>query len=51
MTRFTDKTVVVTGARTGFGSAIAERAAVEGANVVVHYNSSKATAEKVRARA
>src|SRR2546421_12860882 len=51
--RFSGKTVVVTGAGTGFGAAIAERAAAEGANVGVHYNSSKAgadaTAEKVRA--
>jgi 3-oxoacyl-[acyl-carrier protein] reductase len=51
--RFTGKTVVVTGAGTGFGAAIAERAAAEGANVAVHYNSSQAgadaTAEKVRA--
>lgn len=52
-TRFVGRTVVVTGAGTGFGAAIAARAAAEGANVGVHYNSSKAgadaTAETVRA--
>jgi 3-oxoacyl-[acyl-carrier protein] reductase len=48
------KTVMVTGAGTGFGAELAVRAASEGAaRVVVHYRSSKAgaeeTAERVRA--
>jgi NAD(P)-dependent dehydrogenase (short-subunit alcohol dehydrogenase family) len=51
--RFDGKTVLVTGAGTGFGAAIAQRAAAEGADVIVHYRSSKAgadaTAERVRA--
>jgi len=51
--RFEGKTVLVTGAGTGFGSAIAFRAAEEGARVGVHYNRSRdgaeATAERVRA--
>jgi len=52
--RFVGRSVVVTGAGTGFGAEIAVRAAQEGARVVgVHYRSSKAgaerTAERVRA--
>ena len=52
--RFEGRSVVVTGAGTGFGAEIAVRAAQEGARVVaVHYRSSKAgaeqTAERVRA--
>ena len=51
--RFAGKWVMVTGAGTGFGAALAKRAAAEGANVVVHYNTSetgaKRTAEFVRA--
>jgi 3-oxoacyl-[acyl-carrier protein] reductase len=52
--RFADRTVMVTGAGTGFGAEIAVRAAQEGARcVVVHYRSSaagaEATAERVRA--
>src|SRR5947208_9836112 len=52
--RFEGKNVMVTGAGTGFGQALATRAAQEGAaNVVVHYRSSSAgaetTAERVRA--
>jgi 3-oxoacyl-[acyl-carrier protein] reductase len=52
--RFDGRSVVVTGAGTGFGAEIAVRAAQEGARVVgVHYRSSKAgaerTAERVRA--
>ena len=51
--RFEGRSVVVTGAGTGFGAEIAVRAAQEGARVVgVHYRSSKAgaeaTAERVR---
>jgi len=45
--RFDGKTVMVTGAGTGFGAEIAKRAAVEGAErVLVHYRSSKDGAEK-----
>jgi 3-oxoacyl-[acyl-carrier protein] reductase len=52
--RFEGRSVLVTGAGTGFGAEIALRAAQEGARVVgIHYRSSKAgadeTAEKVRA--
>src|SRR5215211_5462644 len=52
--RFEGKHVMVTGAGTGFGQALATRAAQEGAaSVVVHYRSSAAgaeqTAERVRA--
>jgi 3-oxoacyl-[acyl-carrier protein] reductase len=52
--RFQGRSVLVTGAGTGFGAEIAVRAAQEGARVVgVHYRSSKAgaeaTAERVRA--
>ena len=44
--RFDGKTVMVTGAGTGFGAEIAKRAAIEGAErVVVHYRSSSAGAE------
>lgn len=48
--RFAGKTVLVTGAGTGFGHEIAFRAAQEGARVGVHYNSSKAGAEKTADR-
>src|SRR3954463_8374934 len=48
--RFEGKTVLVTGAGTGFGAEIAVRAAEEGANVVVHYRSSKAGADATAAR-
>ncbi|HEY5341544.1 MAG TPA: SDR family oxidoreductase [Candidatus Aquilonibacter sp.] len=44
--RFENKWVMVTGAGTGFGRTLAKRAAAEAANVVVHYNNSKAGAEK-----
>jgi NAD(P)-dependent dehydrogenase (short-subunit alcohol dehydrogenase family) len=49
--RFRGRSVVVTGAGTGFGAAIALRAAQEGARVVgVHYRSSRAGAEKTAER-
>ncbi|HWU59154.1 MAG TPA: SDR family oxidoreductase [Microbacteriaceae bacterium] len=48
--RFEGKTVLVTGAGTGFGAEIAVRAAQEGATVAVHYNSSKAGAERTLER-
>lgn len=44
--RFAGKWVMVTGAGTGFGSTLAQRAAAEGANVVVHYNQSEAGAQR-----
>lgn len=50
--RFEGKTVLVTGAGTGFGAALALRAAQEGATVGIHFNSSRhgaeATARKVQ---
>lgn len=50
--RFAGKSVLVTGAGTGFGAEIAFRAAQEGARVGIHYNSSKDgaehTAERIR---
>ncbi|WNV85994.1 SDR family oxidoreductase [Umezawaea sp. Da 62-37] len=48
--RFEGKTVLVTGAGTGFGAEIAVRAAQEGADVAVHYRGSKAGAEQTAAR-
>lgn len=48
--RFAGKTVLVTGAGTGFGAAIAYRAAQEGADVGVHYNRSREGAERTMAR-
>ena len=51
--RLAGKSVLVTGAGTGFGAAIAVRAAQEGASVGVHYNRSREgaerTAERIRA--
>lgn len=53
LNRFAGKTVLVTGAGTGFGSSLARRAASEGADVAVHYNRSvagaEATADQIRA--
>ncbi|MGC5561555.1 SDR family NAD(P)-dependent oxidoreductase [Streptomyces sp. FR-108] len=48
--RFTDKTVLVTGAGTGFGAEIAVRAAQEGADVAIHYRGSRAGAEATAER-
>lgn len=48
--KFEGKTVMVTGAGTGYGAEIAVRAAEEGAQVVVHYRSSKEGAEQTAAR-
>ncbi|MFL6118335.1 SDR family NAD(P)-dependent oxidoreductase [Actinophytocola sp.] len=48
--RFSGKSVLVTGAGTGFGAEIAFRAAQEGARVGVHYNRSKDGAEQTAAR-
>jgi NAD(P)-dependent dehydrogenase (short-subunit alcohol dehydrogenase family) len=48
--RFTDKTVLVTGAGTGFGAEIAVRAAQEGADVAVHFRGSRAGAERTAER-
>src|SRR5258705_4640358 len=48
--RFVGKTVLVTGAGTGYGAEIAVRAAQEGARVAVHYNRSVAGAEKTVSR-
>jgi 3-oxoacyl-[acyl-carrier protein] reductase len=50
MERFAGKNVLVTGAGTGFGQAVAVRAAQEGADVAVHYRKSRAGAEETAAR-
>ena len=47
--RFENKTVLVTGAGRGFGAVLALAFAREGANVVVHYNTSRAGAEETAA--
>lgn len=47
MSKLLDKVVVVTGASKGIGAGIAQRAAAEGAKVVVNYASSRADAERV----
>lgn len=47
MARLKGKVAVVTGASKGIGAAIAQRFGEEGANVVVHYGSDRAGAEKV----
>jgi 3-oxoacyl-[acyl-carrier protein] reductase len=48
--RFAGKTVLVTGAGTGFGAEVAVRAAQEGADVAIHYRSSEAGARQTVAR-
>jgi 3-oxoacyl-[acyl-carrier protein] reductase len=49
--RFEGRTFIVTGAGTGFGSALAVRAAEEGASrVLVHYRSSSSGAERTAGR-
>ena len=48
--RFVGKTVLVTGAGTGFGAEIAVRAAQEGADVAIHYRNSRAGAEATARR-
>src|SRR3974390_3007343 len=45
------KTVLVTGASSGIGQAIAVRFAAEGANVAINYRSGKEQAEATRAMA
>jgi 3-oxoacyl-[acyl-carrier protein] reductase len=47
--RFENKTVLVTGAGRGFGTVLALAFAREGANVLIHYNSSRAGAEETAA--
>ena len=47
--RFQDKTVIVTGAGRGFGAVLALAFAREGADIVVHYNTSSAGAEETAA--
>ena len=49
MDRFTGKSVLVTGASTGIGRAIAIRLAQEGANVAINYSRSPGEAEKTAA--
>lgn len=49
MGRFDHKMVLVTGAGRGFGASLARGFAEEGANVMVHYNSSAKGAEEVAA--
>jgi 3-oxoacyl-[acyl-carrier protein] reductase len=49
MTRFADKKVLVTGAGRGFGRVLALAFAREGADVIVHYNSSATGAEQTAA--
>lgn len=49
MSEFKDRLVLVTGASSGIGAAVAKAFAAAGASVAIHYNSSKANAEKVAA--
>jgi NAD(P)-dependent dehydrogenase (short-subunit alcohol dehydrogenase family) len=46
---FEGKIVLVTGASRGIGKSVAEHFAAHGARVAVHYNTNRATAEKVKA--
>jgi 3-oxoacyl-[acyl-carrier protein] reductase len=50
MQRFAGKNILVTGAGTGFGAAVAVRAAQEGADVAVHYRRSREGAEATAAK-
>jgi 3-oxoacyl-[acyl-carrier protein] reductase len=50
MQRFAGKNILVTGAGTGFGAAIAVRAAQEGADIAVHYRRSREGAEATAAK-
>lgn len=50
MGRFENKVVLITGAGRGFGAALALGFAREGADVMVHYNSSAAGAEDIAAQ-
>ena len=45
--RFDDKVVVITGASTGIGAAVARAFGAAGASVVVHYNTSGDAAQAV----
>ncbi|TXD82458.1 SDR family oxidoreductase [Subsaximicrobium wynnwilliamsii] len=45
--RLINQTCIVTGGSSGIGSAVAKAIASEGANVVINYNSSKASAEEL----
>lgn len=49
MERFKDKVVLVTGAGRGFGAVLARAFAQEGADVIIHYNSSAKGAEETAA--
>ena len=48
--RFDGKVVLITGASTGLGAAMADTFGALGAKVVVHYNSSEKAAREVAAR-
>ena len=51
MSRLSGKNVLVTGASSGIGEAIAIRFAQEGANVALNYHSGQDRAEAVKAKA